>query len=86
MILLGDCLNQMKTLAENSVDSIVTDPPYGLAFIGCEMDPTYFAIAERRISSASAPLAQGQLLDSRESLHDHGKCDKELKDWKQHGS
>lgn len=28
---LGDCLDVLKTLPENSVDSIVTDPPYGLS-------------------------------------------------------
>lgn len=30
-LLHGDCLAVMKTLEDNSVDSIVTDPPYGLA-------------------------------------------------------
>ena len=29
-LLHGDCLEQMKTLDDNSVDSIVSDPPYGL--------------------------------------------------------
>ncbi len=29
-LLHGDCREVLKTLAENSVDSIVTDPPYGL--------------------------------------------------------
>ena len=28
-LLQGDCLEQMKTLEDNSVDSIVCDPPYG---------------------------------------------------------
>ena len=27
----GDCREQLKLLADNSVDSIVTDPPYGLS-------------------------------------------------------
>lgn len=30
MILRGDCLDVMPTMAENSVDAIVTDPPYAL--------------------------------------------------------
>ena len=38
MILHGDCLEQMKTLKANSVDSIVTDPPYGLSFMGKKWD------------------------------------------------
>ena len=38
MILRGDCLEQMRTLAPNTVDSIVTDPPYGLSFMGKKWD------------------------------------------------
>ena len=32
------CLEEMKNLPENSVDSIVTDPPYGLSFMGKNWD------------------------------------------------
>jgi len=35
---LGDCLDVLKTIPENSVDSIVTDPPYGLSFMGKKWD------------------------------------------------
>jgi len=38
LILNGDCLEKMKEIADNSVDSIVTDPPYGLAFMGKKWD------------------------------------------------
>ncbi|MGR6115823.1 DNA-methyltransferase [Aeribacillus composti] len=31
MILKGDCLDRLKELPDNSVDSVVTDPPYGLS-------------------------------------------------------
>lgn len=37
-LLLGDCLETMKTLADNSVDAVITDPPYGLAFMGKKWD------------------------------------------------
>jgi len=37
-LLLGDCLDQLKTIKDNSVDSIVTDPPYGLSFMGKKWD------------------------------------------------
>jgi len=30
-LILGDCLSVLATMPENSVDSIVTDPPYGLS-------------------------------------------------------
>lgn len=37
-VVCSDCLEYMKTMPENSVDSIVTDPPYGLEFMGAEWD------------------------------------------------
>lgn len=38
MILLGDCLVRLKELPDNSVDSVVTDPPYGWRFMGKAWD------------------------------------------------
>lgn len=38
MLLLGDCLEQLKTLPDNSVDSVVTDPPAGIGFMGKDWD------------------------------------------------
>lgn len=38
MILHGDCLDKLKELADNSVDAIVTDPPYGLNFMNKKWD------------------------------------------------
>jgi len=29
-----DCIKAMKAMPDNSVDSIVTDPPYELGFMG----------------------------------------------------
>ncbi|HET8883021.1 MAG TPA: site-specific DNA-methyltransferase [Solimonas sp.] len=37
-VLLGDCVQKMRTLPENSIDSVVTDPPYGLEFMGKDWD------------------------------------------------
>ena len=34
----GDCLEIMRTMPDNSIDSIVTDPPYGLSFMGKKWD------------------------------------------------
>src|SRR5690242_11733106 len=33
-----DCLELMKTMADESIDAIVTDPPYGLKFMGKNWD------------------------------------------------
>ena len=34
----GDCLEVLRTLPDNSVDAVVTDPPYGLRFMGKHWD------------------------------------------------
>lgn len=37
-LLLGDCLERLRELPDNSIDSVVTDPPYGLEFMGKDWD------------------------------------------------
>ncbi len=37
-LLFGDCLEQMAELPDCSVDAIVTDPPYGISFMGRKWD------------------------------------------------
>ena len=37
-LILGNCLEQMAEMPDNSVDSVVTDPPYGLSFMGKKWD------------------------------------------------
>lgn len=37
-LILGDCMESLRKMPDNSVDSIVTDPPYGLAFMGKKWD------------------------------------------------
>jgi DNA modification methylase len=37
-IMQGDCIERMKELADNSVDSVVTDPPAGISFLGKAWD------------------------------------------------
>lgn len=39
----GDCIEEMRKLNDNSVDSIVTDPPYELGFMGKSWDSTGIA-------------------------------------------
>lgn len=34
MIIHGDCLEEMRKMEPNSISAIVTDPPYGLSFMG----------------------------------------------------
>lgn len=37
-VICGDCLEVMRGMEDNSVDAIVTDPPYGLKFMGKKWD------------------------------------------------
>jgi DNA modification methylase len=38
MLLHGDCLERLRELPTCSVDACVTDPPYGLSFMGKKWD------------------------------------------------
>jgi len=42
-IIIGDCIEVVKTLPNNSIDSVVTDPPYELGFMGKHWDSTGIA-------------------------------------------
>lgn len=37
-LILGDCIEELKKLEDNSLDSLVTDPPAGISFMGKEWD------------------------------------------------
>ncbi|MGH8334996.1 MAG: DNA-methyltransferase [Pseudomonas fluorescens] len=37
-IFIGDCMESLRQVPDNSVDSIVTDPPYGIRFMGKSWD------------------------------------------------
>ena len=37
-VIQGDCLDVLRTLPDASVDAVVTDPPYGLSFMGKKWD------------------------------------------------
>lgn len=38
MILHGDSINKLKELRTNSIDAVITDPPYGYSFMGKDWD------------------------------------------------
>ena len=37
-IIHGECITEMRKMPDNSIDSIVCDPPYGLGFLGLDWD------------------------------------------------
>ncbi len=58
----GDCIDILRTLPDSSVDSVVTDPPYGLEFMGKDWDAPWKAssigrgvnVASERASEVTA--------------------------------
>jgi site-specific DNA-methyltransferase (adenine-specific) len=42
-LLQGDCLQKLKELKDNSIDSVVTDPPYEIGFMGKSWDDSGIA-------------------------------------------
>jgi DNA modification methylase len=58
-LLHGDCLELLKTLPDNSVDSIVTDPPYELGFMGKKWDSTGIAYSVEMWSECLRVLNHG---------------------------
>jgi site-specific DNA-methyltransferase (adenine-specific) len=61
-VIEGDCLELLATWPESSIDAIVTDPPYGLEFMGREWDA--FRIDPRSARWASQSGNAGSFGDS----------------------
>lgn len=57
---LGDCLGILRTLPADSVDTVITDPPYGLFFMGKDWDHgvpgVHFWEAAYRVAKPGAML------------------------------
>lgn len=73
---LGDCLETLQAISDNSIDSIVTDPPYGIRFMGKSWDGK--DIEDRAAYRASMPLhaaACGQNGGHRSVAAEAGKYD-----------
>ena len=69
-LLLGDCLDVLRTLPDASVDAIVTDPPYGLSFMGKRWDYDWASTQPLRLAPQPQPPLSSplQLADESEQL------------------
>jgi len=60
-VLCGKCEDVLKGIPANSVDSIVTDPPYGIKFMGKKWDCNVNVdIANERIRLATRQMKIGE--------------------------
>lgn len=62
-LIMGDCIEAMKLLPENSVDSIMTDPPYGWRFMGKAWDA--FDIVKESKNAGDAKRGPKMMSDGR---------------------
>jgi hypothetical protein len=61
-IINGDCLEVMKAMPDNSFDSIITDPPYELGFMGKAWDSTGIANSKEMWAECLRVLKPGGYL------------------------
>lgn len=64
-IILGNCLDKMKSLPDNSIDMICTDPPYFLDGLGDTWNKT--ALDKKGASSLVGNLPKGMKFDRNQS-------------------
>ncbi len=75
-VLIGNCIESMRTLPDNSIDSVVTDPPYGIRFMGKSWDGQDIeSRAAYHDSMPSADLACGATGGHRSIAAEAGKYD-----------
>lgn len=73
---LGDCLEVIRSLPDNCIDSVVTDPPYGIRFMGKAWDGKDIEErAARRASKPSRDSACGSNGGHRSLAAEAGKYD-----------
>ncbi len=59
---MGDCLEKLKDLPDESVDLVLTDPPYGLEFMGKKWDSWGDSFNERWASAVFPKMKAGSFL------------------------
>ena len=75
----GDCVEVMRELPEASVDAVVTDPPYGIGFMGKAWDAKFMAeTTERRRQYAGHP-GTGETGGYRSAAAEAGRYDLSIK-------
>ena len=91
-IIQGDCIQVMKGMEANSVDTVITDPPYGIGFMGKEWDTFKKDFIEKNTKrsgwkdwhyesgqSHTSPAKEAGTYD--QSLEGHNKFQKWTEEW-----
>jgi len=80
-IICGDCLEVMADMPDNYFDSIITDPPYGLGFMGKDWDTFKDAVHTKKeghyitkaVDGSSIRHQKGFSAASSAGLYDHSR-------------
>ncbi len=54
----GDCVEVMRTMPDETVDAVITDPPYGIRFMGESWDGADISARQQR-GKLTSPMPQG---------------------------
>ena len=78
----GECLSEMAELPDNFVDTIITDPPYGIGFMGKAWDTFSKEYLEkhRQADKLRKPRIDGRKVASWGNAADAGTYDQTVKD------
>lgn len=79
-IIEGDCFARMSEMLPDSIDAIVTDPPYGLQFMGKEWDKLWRN--ETAADAAYVERTAGQLTSRARKLPDYSATNpQQMQEW-----
>jgi len=76
-LICGDCLEVMKTMPDNCIDTIITDPPYGLEFMGNSWDS--FSNNTNSALGGQSPANKGNKIFPKRGKPIIGWCKKDRK-------
>ena len=66
----GDCIEELKKLPDNSVDAIITDPPYGIGFMGKTWDKYDPTVNKGSFKVGTGTHPQGYVAIDRNAFYD----------------
>jgi DNA modification methylase len=80
-VIHGDCIEVMAGMEPESVDAIVTDPPYGLEFMGKEWDR--FGVEAMSKVTSNVPRSPDNPWEKEATSYGYGKRPSAYQDWSQ---
>ncbi len=83
-IITGDCVEAMTAMDEASVDAIVTDPPYGLEFMGKDWDQLAGVVdAEGWNQGESNPYSRARIRSGQGASYGLAPAGSAMQEWHQ---